>query len=137
MAFSFRIREDKLRAAMLKLEKFSRDPLQRRRLGVKRSYERRRRGYEQKLMSAEQLEGLFEKRLADIKLLRETAGREARLPCSRCGRSVLFDLDSVIYLSELFRVNPDELLLCPACRSQRGVKRRIKTGAKKGGVTVM
>ena len=130
MAF---IREDKLRAALAKLEKFARDPLRKRSLAIKRSYQRRRE------QLAEEMRLQAQERIEELENLRRQKGRIARLPCSGCGRTAEFDLDSVLYLAKLFGgANPDDFLLCPACRSRKGVKRRIKRKIRKaGGLEVM
>lgn len=126
------LRLDKLRSALARLEKFSRDDsLGKRSLRVKRRYREMKEEFVQKTLEELQMES--EKRLEELEELRMKKGNVARLTCRGCGREADFDLSSIIYLSRMFGVNPDAFLLCPACRSQKGVKRRLKREIRRSG----
>lgn len=127
---------DKLRAAMLRLEKFGRDPRQKRSLGVKRSYRRRRKKLEAQL-SAEEQQALTAKTIAELEELRKK-GKIATVSCSVCGDLFEVDLDNILYLSKFFQANPRDFMICARCRSRKGIKRRVKRKIRKGSqMTIM
>ena len=133
------LRENKLRAVLAMLERYAKDPFRKRSLAAKRLHRKRREELKrQRQLSLEEQQLQIEKRIAELEELVQKKGKIVRLPCNQCGRIVEFDLDSVLYLAKMFNANPDDFLLCPACRSQKGAKRRLKSKIRQSsGMQVM
>jgi len=85
----------------------------------------------------EELEALsIEDRINELRKL----GKRATLPCYVCGSTTEFDIPSIIFLSEMFQIPPEQMLICPNCRSKEKFKeakkaiRKVKRKAKKAGI---
>lgn len=122
---------DKLNEALEHLEKFSIDPLRKRSIGAKRFHRRRRQREAKKRLEKPRQEK------PQTRIIDENMRGVHVVPCVRCGVPFECDVDSVVYLSKVFGVNPDEFVICGECRNKRGVKTKLKREIRKQGANLI